>query len=49
VITGTVWTPKGPSPITDGSLRDNGMVTSIAVHPNDANIIYIGSANGGVW
>ena len=49
MIVGTVWAPKGPSPISDGALRDNGMVTAIAVHPNDSNIFYIGTAGGGVW
>ena len=48
-LIGTVWTPKGPSPITDGTQQNNGMVTAIAVHPNDSNIIYIGTAGGGVW
>src|ERR1043165_9846185 len=49
MIVGTVWAPRCPSPITDGTLRDNGMVTAIAVHPNDGNIFYIGTAGGGVW
>jgi photosystem II stability/assembly factor-like uncharacterized protein len=48
-LRGTVWTPRGPSPITDGSQRNNGMVTAIAVHPRDSQIIYIGTAGGGVW
>ena len=39
-IVGTVWAARGPSPITDGSQRNNGMVTAIAVNPNDANVIY---------
>lgn len=48
-IVGTVWAPRGPSPITDASQRNNGMVTAIAVNPNDASMIYIGTAGGGVW
>ena len=48
-LIGTVWAPKGPSPITDGTQQNNGMVTAIAVHPNDSNIVYIGTAGGGVW
>ncbi len=48
-LRGTVWTPRGPSPITDGTQRNNGMVTAIAVHPGDRDIIYIGTASGGVW
>ena len=48
-IVGTAWAPRGPSPITDGSQRNNGMVTAIAVHPADANVVYIGTTGGGVW
>jgi hypothetical protein len=48
-LIGTVWAPKGPSPISSGGQRNNGMVTAIAVHPNDSNIVYIGTAGGGVW
>jgi photosystem II stability/assembly factor-like uncharacterized protein len=48
-LRGTVWAPRGPSPITDGAQRNNGMVTAIAVHPTDAAIVYIGTAGGGVW
>jgi len=29
--------------------QDNGLVTSIAVNPNNTNIIYLGTAQGGVW
>ena len=53
MIPGTVWVPKGPSPISDAipppALLSNGMVTAVAVHPNNSNIIYIGTAGGGVW
>ena len=48
-LNGTVWTPIGPSPMSEGSGRDNGLVTSIAVNPNNFNIIYLGTAQGGVW
>src|SRR5690349_15707320 len=48
-IVGTAWAPRGPSPITDGSQRNNGMVTATAVHPADANVVYIGTTGGGVW
>jgi len=48
-LTGTVWAPVGPSPISEGTQNDNGMVTAIAVHPFDSNIVYIGTADGGVW
>ena len=48
-LNGTVWVPIGPSPINQGAITANGQVTAIAVHPNNANIIYIGTAWGGVW
>jgi photosystem II stability/assembly factor-like uncharacterized protein len=47
-IAGTVWAPIGPSPIA-GNRQDNGLVSAIAVNPNDPNVIYIGTAGGGVW
>jgi photosystem II stability/assembly factor-like uncharacterized protein len=48
-LIGTVWAPEGPSPITDGTQQNNGIVTAIAVHPSDSRIVYIGTAGGGVW
>jgi photosystem II stability/assembly factor-like uncharacterized protein len=48
-ITGTVWAPIGPSPISEGSTQDNGLVTTIAVNPNNQNVVYVGTAQGGVW
>src|SRR5450755_430106 len=48
-LNGTVWKPIGPSPIDQGSITANGQVTAIAVNPNNSNIIFIGTAWGGVW
>ena len=48
-LNGTVWAPIGPSPIDQGAISANGQVTAIAVNPNNSNIIYIGTAWGGVW
>jgi hypothetical protein len=48
-LNGTVWTSIGPSPIDQGGIQANGQVTAIAVNPNNPNIIYIGTAWGGVW
>ena len=47
-LNGTVWAPIGPSPLKTGT-EVNGQVTAIAVNPNNPNIIYIGTAWGGVW
>jgi hypothetical protein len=48
-LNGTVWSPIGPSPMTEGSRQDNGLVTAIAVNPNNSSVIYLGTAQGGVW
>jgi len=48
-LNGTVWAPIGPSPIDQGAILANGQVTAIAIHPTNPNIIYIGTAWGGVW
>lgn len=49
------WEFLGPAPTQSAQLQvppDNqvsGAIQSIAVHPSDANIVYVGSVNGGVW
>jgi Abnormal spindle-like microcephaly-assoc'd, ASPM-SPD-2-Hydin len=48
-LNGTVWVPVGPSPVAENTSADNGMVTAIAVNPNNPNVIYIGTTAGGVW
>ena len=48
-LKGTVWAPVGPSPMLEGTLSANGTTTAIAVNPNNSNIIYQGTAGGGVW
>ena len=48
-LTGTVWAPIGPSPMKENGNQDNGLVTAIAVNPNNTNVIYLGTAQGGVW
>ena len=48
-LNGTVWAPIGPSPIDQGAINANGQVTAIAINPNNPNIMYIGTAWGGVW
>lgn len=47
-LKGTVWAPIGPSPL-QGNIDVNGQVTSIAVSPSNRNVIYIGTAWGGIW
>ena len=48
-LNGTVWAPIGPSPIDQGAISANGQVTAVAINPNNPNVIYIGTAWGGVW
>ena len=48
-LNGTVWSPMGPSPIAEGSTKDNGLVSSIAINPNNPNVIYMGTVGGGAW
>jgi photosystem II stability/assembly factor-like uncharacterized protein len=49
-----VWTPIGPAPIPNGQTFDEvtpvaGRTVAIAVHPTDPNIVYIGTAQGGLY
>lgn len=48
------WTPIGPAPIPNGqttlvSTPVSGRVTAIAVDPTNENIVYVGTAQGGVY
>jgi len=54
--TGPAWTPIGPAPIPNGqvagggsSVPVSGRVTAIVVDPTDANVVYAGTAQGGVY
>ena len=51
---GPSWTPLGPAPIPNGqttsiSLPVSGRVTAIVVHPTNENIVYVGTAQGGLY
>ncbi|MES2775111.1 MAG: T9SS type A sorting domain-containing protein [Bacteroidota bacterium] len=47
------WVQLGPMPIpngqTTGSVPVSGRVTAIAIHPTNVNILYVGTANGGIY
>ncbi len=47
------WTALGPAPLlnaqTPGNFNVSGRAAGLAVHPTNADIVYIGSAGGGVW
>ena len=55
VFGGAPWVSRGPSPTESAQVRvppDNevsGAIHSIAAHPSDANIVFIGAVNGGIW
>lgn len=54
MISATSWTPIGPQPIPNGQTSTvphpvSGRTTAIAVHPTNPDIIFISSANGGVF
>ena len=48
---GGSWIPIGPAPLPNGvgNSPTSGRVTSIAVDPTNANKVYLGTAQGGVW
>ena len=49
------WTAQGPGPTTGGQVNlgggdpVSGAIEAIATHPTDANTVYVGAVNGGVW
>jgi photosystem II stability/assembly factor-like uncharacterized protein len=50
----TTWTPVGPAPIPNGQTSPvevpvSGRVTAIAVDPRNADVVYVGAAQGGVY
>lgn len=51
---GPAWTSVGPSPIPNGQTFSvqhpvSGRVTTIAVHPGNSSVAYVGTAQGGVY
>jgi hypothetical protein len=48
-LKGTIWAPIGPSPMQESSSQDNGLCTAIAVDPVNPEVLYLGSAQGGLW
>jgi photosystem II stability/assembly factor-like uncharacterized protein len=47
------WTALGPAPIingqTPGQRPVSGRISAVAADPNDANVLYLAAAGGGVW
>ena len=53
-ISTTAWTELGPAPIPNGQTEGtvtpvSGRTTAVAVHPSDPNILYVGTAQGGLY
>ena len=54
-ISQRVWVPHGPGPHTNGQVEGItdgevvGAVHTVATHPTNANTIYVGTTNGGIW
>lgn len=46
-VSGRDWVTLGPAPITSGPYT--GRVSAVACHPTDANVYYVGGADGGIW
>lgn len=52
---GGAWVDLGPGPAYNGqvegiaNLEVVGAVNALAPHPSNANILYVGAVNGGVW
>lgn len=52
--TSFTWVPIGPSPIPNGQTVGavtpvSGRTISIAIHPTNPDIVYVGTANGGLY
>ena len=49
------WVQRGPSPSFNGQVSSlpigsvTGAVNCVTPHPSDADVLYIGATNGGVW
>jgi FG-GAP-like repeat len=53
-VNSTSWTQVGPAPIPAGqttTVRNpvSGRVTSVAIHPTNPDIVYVGTAQGGTY
>ena len=55
-VTDGTWVPQGPGPNRFGQVQNLnpnnevfGAIHAVVAHPSDANIMYIGAVNGGIW
>src|SRR5262249_52863340 len=53
--TGPTWNELGPRPLPNGETESGttaavtGRVSAVVVDPTNSNIVYLGTAQGGVW
>ena len=50
------WLPIGPAPIVEGQVENvspnnevSGAIHTLLAHPTDADVLYVGAVNGGIW
>src|SRR5262245_26907641 len=55
-VVGGQWIAQGPGPTRNGQVENIspnnevvGAIHTVAAHPTDANILYVGGVNGGIW
>jgi hypothetical protein len=54
LLSATSWTPLGPTPIPNGQTSDvstpvSGRTIAIAVHPTNPDVVFVGTAQGGLY
>jgi subtilisin-like proprotein convertase family protein len=55
MLSGSPWVLQGPAPAFGGQVdippndAVSGAIQAVAPHPTNANILYVGAVNGGVW
>ena len=56
VPVGGTWSAQGPGPTVNGQVENVtpnfevvGAIHTVAAHPTDANILYVGGVNSGIW
>ncbi|MDQ2659258.1 MAG: hypothetical protein M3Y03_02440, partial [Verrucomicrobiota bacterium] len=53
-VSSSAWTPVGPAPLpqgqTDGTINPvTGRIIAVAVHPTNPDIVFVGTASGGLY
>src|SRR5262245_23845224 len=55
-VFGGAWTAQGPGPTRNGQTENVspnnevvGAIHAVAAHPTDANVLYVGGVNSGIW